>query len=69
MVPKNCPTYKQSIELAPRLKDRAAKFEANLAKKFNWDFEQELDEGEDAPVVVDLDLGGDEGGAILITDS
>ena len=55
--------------MVPRLKDRAAKFEANLAKKFNWDFEQEIDEGEDAPVVVDLDLGGDEGGAILITDS
>jgi len=40
-----------------RLKDRAAKFEANLAKKFNWDFEQEIDE--DAPVVVDLGGGGD----------
>ena len=46
-----------SIEFSPRLKDRAAKFEANLAKKFNWDFEQELDD--DAPVVVDL---GDDGG-------
>ena len=46
-----------SIEMASRLKDRAVKFEANLAKKFNWDFDQELDD--DAPVVVDL---GDEGG-------
>ena len=56
-ISKNCPNYDMSIELAPRLKDRAAKFEANLAKKFNWDFDQELDD--DAPVVVDL---GDDGG-------
>merc|ERR1712037_209767 len=35
-----------------RLKDRAAKFEANLAKKFNWDFDQELADA--APVVVAL---------------
>ena len=36
-----------------RLRDRADKFKANLAKKFDWDFGED-DEDEDAPVVVDL---------------
>ena len=36
-----------------RLRDRADKFKANLAQKFDWDFGDE-DDDEDAPVVVDL---------------
>ena len=38
------------------LKLRAEKFRANLSKKFSWEFDvdEHGDEGEDAPVVVDL---------------
>jgi hypothetical protein len=33
-------TVRNNEAVDPRLKDRAAKFEANLGKKFNWDFDQ-----------------------------
>ena len=40
-----------SLGASKQLKDKAAKFEANLTKKFNWDFSVDR---EDSPVVVDL---------------
>ncbi len=46
-------TVRSNEAIDTRLKDRAVKFQANLSKKFDWDFDQELDE--DAPVVVDLE--------------
>jgi len=40
-----------SLGASKQLKDKAAKFEANLTKKFNWDFSVDR---EDSPVIVDL---------------
>jgi AAR2 protein. len=42
-----------------RLKSHAEKFKANLSKKFHWEFDDEHEFEEDAPVVVDLGLTED----------
>jgi len=44
-------TIKSSPGVNPKLKEKAIKFEANVSKKFGWDFSGELIE--DAPVVVE----------------
>ncbi len=41
--------------LDTRLRSRAEAFRANLSKKFNWDFDLELED--EAPVIVDLGEG------------
>eukprot|EP00095_Tigriopus_kingsejongensis_P012054 snap_masked-scaffold90_size386344-processed-gene-2.0 protein:Tk12054 transcript:snap_masked-scaffold90_size386344-processed-gene-2.0-mRNA-1 annotation:"PREDICTED: uncharacterized protein C20orf4 homolog" len=41
--------------VSPRLKSHAGKFKANLSKKFDWEFDDEHECEEDAPVVVELD--------------
>ena len=44
---------KSNNDVNVQLKQKLSRFEANVTKKFGWDFSQELDE--DAPVVVNFD--------------
>jgi len=44
-------SIRTSVGATRQLKDKAAKFEANLTKKFDWDFSVERD---DSPVVVEI---------------